>query len=54
MQDGKNIGFSDEAFLIVAAEGNGVGGGDTDDHNQYDGPDKPRTQTNKKKKKKVY
>jgi len=50
-------GFSDLAFILVAqadgdgGEGNGVGGGDTDDHNQYDGPDKPRTQPNKKKKK---
>lgn len=45
--------FSDQAFLLVVAdgEGNGVGGGDTDDHNQYNGPDKPRTRPTKKKKK---
>lgn len=43
--------YSDRAFLLVAeSEGNGVGGGDTDDHNQYDGPDKPRTKPSKKKK----
>jgi len=46
-------GFSDQAFLLIAQfEGNGVGGGDTDEHNQYNGPDKPRTRPIKKKKKK--
>lgn len=44
--------FSDKAFLIVAEfEGNGIGGGDTEDNNQYNGPDKPRTKPSKKKKK---